>query len=74
MEKQQKVVEAKGEAKSVELVGKAVAQNAGFLNLRKIDAAREIAHMVCVLPALICQLNVNDDFESERLMTNPHSS
>jgi len=42
-ERQQKIVEAEGEAQSARLVGKAIQQNPGFLRLRKIDAAREIA-------------------------------
>jgi len=42
-EKMQKIVEAQGEAKSIELVGQAVQKNPGFLNLRRIDAARNIA-------------------------------
>lgn len=42
-QKEQKIVEAEAEAKNAEVIGKAVAENPGFLNLRKIDAAREIA-------------------------------
>lgn len=42
-ERQQKIVEAEGEAKSASLIGEAIAQNPGFLELRRIDAAREIA-------------------------------
>lgn len=41
--KRQKIVEAKAEAKNAEVIGSAVAENPGFLNLRKIDAARSIA-------------------------------
>eukprot|EP01147_Barroeca_monosierra_P004940 gene4940-8720_t len=43
-ERQQKIVEAEGEAKSASLIGEAIAQNPGFLELRRIDAAREIAN------------------------------
>jgi len=42
-EKMQKIVEAQGEARSVELIGQAVQNNPGFLNLRRIDAAKQIA-------------------------------
>jgi len=45
-DKQQKIVQAQGEARAAELVGKAVKENPGFLELRKIDAAREIAHEI----------------------------
>jgi hypothetical protein len=33
-----------GEAKSAELIGKAIANNPAFLSLRQIEAAREINH------------------------------
>lgn len=49
-EKQQKIVEAEGEAASAALIGKAIAENPGFLNLRKIEAAREIASIVRARP------------------------
>jgi prohibitin 2 len=45
-ERQQKIVEAEGEAQSARLIGEAIAQNPGFLQLRRIDAAREIANTV----------------------------
>lgn len=45
-EKQQKIVQAQGEARAAELVGRAVAENPGFLELRKIDAARDIATVI----------------------------
>lgn len=44
--RQQKIVEAEGEAKSAALIGEAIRQNPGFLQLRRIDAAREIANTV----------------------------
>ena len=43
-ERRQKIVEAEGEAASIQLIGKAIASNPGFLRMRKIDAAKEIAH------------------------------
>ncbi|KAM0790044.1 Prohibitin-2, subunit of the prohibitin complex (Phb1p-Phb2p) [Microbotryomycetes sp. NB124-2] len=45
-EKQSIIVKAQGEARSAELIGEAVKQNKGFLQLRKMEAARDIAQMV----------------------------
>lgn len=42
-EKQSIIVKAQGEARSAELIGEAVKTNKGFLQLRKLEAAREIA-------------------------------
>lgn len=42
-EKQSIIVRAQGEAKSAELVGEALRNNKGFLELRRLEAAREIA-------------------------------
>ena len=41
-EKRSIIVKAEGEAKSVELVGQSIKENPGFVQLRKIDAARPI--------------------------------
>ncbi len=43
-EKQSIIVKAEGEAQSASLIGDAVKNNPGFLDLRRLDAAREIAH------------------------------
>ncbi|KAF9587651.1 hypothetical protein IFM89_004483 [Coptis chinensis] len=40
------VIRAQGEAKSAQLIGQAIANNAAFITLRKIEAAREIAHTI----------------------------
>jgi regulator of protease activity HflC (stomatin/prohibitin superfamily) len=40
------IVRADGEAKSAELVGKAMRQNTGFLQLRRLEAARDIANVL----------------------------
>ncbi|KAI8897814.1 band 7 family-domain-containing protein, partial [Globomyces pollinis-pini] len=45
-EKQSIIVKAEGEAQSAVLIGNAVKNNPGFLELRKLDAAREIAQTV----------------------------
>jgi prohibitin 2 len=42
-EKQSIIVRAQGEAKAAELIGEAVRNNKGFLQLRRLEAAREIA-------------------------------
>merc|ERR1712224_363153 len=45
-EKKTIVTKAKGEAQSAELIGSAVKKNPGFMKLRRIDAARDIADIV----------------------------
>ena len=45
-EKQSIIVRAQGEAKSAELIGEAIKQNKGFIQLRRLEAAREIANAV----------------------------
>jgi len=47
-EKQSIIVRAQGEAKSAELIGDAMRQNKGFLELRRLEAAREIANILAV--------------------------
>lgn len=37
------VIRAQGEAKSAEMIGKAIQQNPGFVKLRRIEAAKEIS-------------------------------
>lgn len=48
-EKQQKIVQAEGEATAAKMLGLAVAQNPGYLKLRKIRAAQNIARTVSSL-------------------------
>ncbi|ERN06538.1 hypothetical protein AMTRI_Chr10g1100 [Amborella trichopoda] len=45
-DKKSAVIRAQGEAKSAQLIGQAIANNAAFITLRKIEAAREIAHTI----------------------------
>jgi prohibitin 2 len=45
-EKKTIITKARGEAESAELIGQAVKRNPGFMKLRRIDAAREIADIV----------------------------
>merc|ERR1719322_2246505 len=45
-EKQQKIVQAEGEAKAAELLGDAISRNPGYLKLRKLRASANIAKMM----------------------------
>jgi regulator of protease activity HflC (stomatin/prohibitin superfamily) len=45
-EKETIITKARGEAESAELIGMAVNKNPGFMKLRRIDAARDIADIV----------------------------
>jgi prohibitin 2 len=45
-EKQSVIVRAQGEAKSAELIGEAIENKPGFLELKRIEAAREIAAVI----------------------------
>jgi len=45
-EKQTIITKAKGEAESATLIGQSVRKNPGFMKLRRIDAARDIADIV----------------------------
>jgi len=40
------VIKAEGEARSAELIGRAIADNPGFVQLRRIDAAKDIASTI----------------------------
>ena len=40
------IVRAQGEAQSAELIGEAVRANKGFLQLRRLEAARDIANVL----------------------------
>ncbi|KAI8808540.1 prohibitin-2 [Cladochytrium replicatum] len=69
-EKQSVIVRAEGEAKSAELIGQAVKSNPGFVQLRRIETAREIARIVSqgtnkvYVDASTLLLNVNESGES----------
>ena len=60
------MVKAEGEAKSAELIGEAMKNKPGFLELRKIETAREIAQILATsrnkiyLDAETLLVNVND--------------
>lgn len=66
-ERQQKVVMAEGEAEAAKLIGSALAANPGYLKLRKIRAAQNIARTVAAsknrvyLNADTLMLNINNE-------------
>jgi len=45
-ERQQKIVQAEGEAESARLIGQAIASNPGYLKLRKLKASQNIAKII----------------------------
>jgi prohibitin 2 len=46
MEKKSIVIKSKGEAESAKLIGNSIKNNPGFIQLRRIEAAKEIAEVV----------------------------
>ncbi|KAG2156015.1 band 7 family-domain-containing protein [Suillus bovinus] len=72
-EKQSIIVRAQGEAKSAELIGEAMRTNKGFLELRRLEAARDIANMLAssgnkvMLDAQSLLLNVTGEDTKELL-------
>lgn len=40
------IIKAQAEAKSAEMIGTAIANNPGFVQLRRLDAAKDIAHTI----------------------------
>jgi len=71
-ERQQKIVQAEGEAKAAEMLGAAIASNPGYLKLRKIRAAQNIARTMAAsnnkvyLNAGTLMLNINEAEFDER--------
>lgn len=69
-ERQQKVVQAEGEAASAKMIGEAISKNPGYLKLKKIRAAQNIARTIAASKNRVyvhtgtLMLNVNDkDFD-----------
>lgn len=56
-ERQQKIVQAEGEAEAAKKLGEAVSLNPGYLKLRKIRAAQSIARTVSLIHILPHILN-----------------
>eukprot|EP01083_Nonionella_stella_P090620 253139_1 len=72
-DKKSVIIHAQGEARSVQMVGMAIAKNAGFLEMRRLEAARDIAHTISQsanrvyldADALLMNLNRSLDFGLE---------
>ena len=52
-ERQQKIVQAEGEAKAAEMLGEAISKNPGYLKLRKLRASKSIATTVSYSKCII---------------------
>ncbi|KIY71246.1 hypothetical protein CYLTODRAFT_419097 [Cylindrobasidium torrendii FP15055 ss-10] len=71
-EKESIIVHAKGEAESAELLGESMKHNKGFLELRRLDAARNIAEILAtsgnrvMLDSSTLLLNVNENIEAKK--------
>lgn len=46
-ERQQKIVQAEGEAEAARLIGQSIGSNPGYLKLRKLKASQNISRIVC---------------------------
>lgn len=77
-ERQQKIVQAEGEAESARLIGQAIGNNPGYLKLRKLKASQNIAKIIsrsnnkAFLNASPLMLDITDvkfDTSSEALRT-----
>jgi len=66
-EKKSKVIAAQGEAQAAQLIGDAMKKNPAFAELRRIEAAREIAHAVAQSPN---RVYLNSDSLLVNLMTD----
>ncbi|BFZ58007.1 Prohibitin-2, subunit of the prohibitin complex (Phb1p-Phb2p) [Savitreella phatthalungensis] len=72
-EKQQKIVIAQGEARSAELIGEALKNKPQYVELKKLETAREIAHLISqgsnrvLLDSDTLLLNVNNDNNDARV-------
>jgi prohibitin 2 len=60
---QSAVIKANGEARSAELIGESLRKNKGFLELRRLEAAREIA-------AILSQSQNKVMLDSDTLLLN----
>ncbi|WP_277213938.1 hypothetical protein, partial [Isoptericola croceus] len=65
-ERQQKILQAEGEAEAAKMLGEAVSRNPGYLKLRKIRAAQSISRTIAgsqnkvFLSGANLMLNIND--------------
>lgn len=81
-ERQQKIVQAEGEAEAAKMLGEAIGRNPGYLKLRKIRAAQNISRTIAnsqnkvYLSGNSLMLNISDkefDEQSERLKSKKSS-
>jgi len=74
-QKKSTIIRATGEARSIKLIGESIEQNPAYIELRKLEAAREIAHTLsrsanrAYLSADSLLLNVGDISNTEALLT-----
>ena len=79
-EKKKIIIKAEGEAKSAELIGEAIQNNPAFIQLRRIEAAREVANIVShssnkiFLNADTLQLNQLGELTTPKETTTPRSN
>ncbi|KAG2192863.1 prohibitin-2 [Mucor mucedo] len=79
-EKQSIIVRAQGEAKSAELIGQAIENKPGFLELKRIEAAREIASVIArsgnkvMLDSDTLLLNVNSPVAQQQQQRQPEAA
>ncbi len=65
------IIKAQGEAQSVTLISKAIANNPGFVQLRKIDAAKAVANSIAesanavYLPSDALMLNLQENLKGD---------
>jgi len=77
-EKQQKIVQAEGEAEAASMLGDAISRNPGYLKLRKLRASSTIAKTIAAsqnrvyLNAGTLMLNINDDDYDRGIKTLKH--
>ncbi|EFA05476.1 prohibitin-2 isoform X1 [Tribolium castaneum] len=80
-ERQQKIVQAEGEAEAAKMLGEAISKNPGYLKLRKIRAAQNISRTIAnsqnkvYLSGNSLMLNISDkefDDQSDKLKRNEY--
>ena len=60
-ERQQKIVQAEGEAQVASMLGEAIGKNPGYLKLRKLQASRNIATKVCLILKMLLKYELQND-------------
>jgi len=80
-ERKSKVIHAQGEAAAAEMIGKAMQKNPAFAEIRRIEAAREIAHVVANSPNRVylnsdaLLMNLTSDFNLQgKVLAKPQAA